>query len=298
MIFKLLGWGTDTAFVLLVIVLSSFAFLRFNATASEDDCLRVRIWTDKHEYIPHEPILIKYEIYNGCGEYVLTNLWLLKEHFSITDNERRSYNSIFRIDCELLDTLYPGKLVVDSEYIEFGYRTFNVASYECSMEIPEDAVNPCCSYRARSNSITFSVKEPVGEERQALDLYLRADSLGRVTGLDKTTRRKNKFAAYLDLADKYPKSIYAPVSLYMALLMESVPEDKTVLISIGKRVIEDYPNTPYGARACQHLIQVYRQTSGIGGTIEYFEYLRGKYPNSEIARRAEYWLGKIKEGNF
>jgi len=284
-----------TVIILPAAALLSLAVLYFNAEA-EDDCLRVKIWTDRTEYIPHEPILIKYELHNARNDNMLTNFWYLKEHFRIIDDKDRGYNNTMWGEYILGDTLHASEIVTDSEYVQSRYQTYNIAIYECSMVIPGEVVVPGCPYTMKSNSITFSVKEPEGENRQALALYLRADSLGRMTELEKSVRRRNEFEAYLDAAAKYPNTIYAPMALYMALLMESVPQDKTELISIGKRLIEDYPNTPYGAWACPYLVKAYRQTAGIEAAVEYFEYLRGKYPDSVIARRAEYWLGKIKEG--
>jgi tetratricopeptide (TPR) repeat protein len=289
--------GKYGKFIWASMVFCCLTLLGFKALA-EDNCLQIRIWGEKNDYLPHEPILIKYEIYNRFNEAVVTNFDLFKQHFHISDNKGRDYRSIVLIDCVMGDTLPHGASVVDSEYIEFRYRTFNPGEYECFMEIPGIITTPHCLQSMKSNSIVFSVKEPIGEERLALDLYLKADSLGRITALDKKTRRKNEFEAYLDLADKYPRSIYAPISLYAALIMESVPDDKTVLISIGKKLIEDYPDSPFSAWAYQDLIIAYSKVEGITKAVEYMNHLLVKYPNSKISDRAEYWLGKIKAGDF
>ncbi len=196
------------------------------------------------------------------------------------------------------DTLHPGELVKDSEYIEYGYQTFNIAAYECFMDISGEFVIPQCPQNMKSNTIKFIVKEPTGDNRMAFNLFQRADSLGKAPDVDKETRRKNRFDACMDIAARYPGTIYAPISLHAALLMKSVPQDKTVLISIGKRLVENYPNTPYATWAFQDLIDVYRETSGLEAAKEYFNSLRDKYPNTVISKRAEHWLGIIEKGVF
>jgi hypothetical protein len=259
--------------------------------------LEVTIQTKQVSYIPYEPILIKYELRNSTDQDIVSCFLLLGECFEINDASGRKYPSIVHRDVLMLtDTLGPDDSFVDSQYIQISYQVLHPGEYTCRMMIPNGLVYPQYFSSIESNVVDFTIVEPIGEERSAYLAYLAADSLGRDDSLPRDIRFRSEFSAYLDVAATYPNTIYAPISLYQALLMTFVPNDQSVLIPIGKKLIEHYANSPYGAWAFSHLIDAYKKTGRRGAARDYMNELIEKYSGNVIAERAHYWLQKLQKG--
>jgi hypothetical protein len=270
-------------------------------TAAGDGCLRIKIWADKQEYLLYEPISIKYEVYNTLETKLVTSFQTFDEFFNIRDNSGRSYPNLLISQYMMSDTLAPGGYFKGSEGIDSRYRIYNPGYYECIMDVPKTAIIPNCRDNPKSNLIEFSIKEPVGDERNALRMYLKADSLHwntTETGLDKKARRKIAFDAYVDLADTYPSSVYAPRAIYMAILLNNSVDDKAAIVDLCKKIIERYSDSHFLADGFYYFAKMQKLLKDQTGSAEYMEYLIKKYPDSKISDRAEYWLAKIKAGDL
>lgn len=288
-----IGVPAAIAIVLIIIV----SALVFGSCNKDNACLRIQIQTEKQMYIPYEPFLVKFTIENTSGSAIITNYNLFPEYFEIFDEKGNRYSNTVWSSVIMGDTFADGASWNDSEYIQVRYQTVVPGKYTCSMKILNDILNPECPRATESNVIRFEIIEPVGDELSAYLTYLAADSLGRDYSIPKEIRRRNEFEAYLKAANMYPDNIYAPRELYLALIMQSVPDDPDVLIPVGKKLIEHYPESPYGAWAFMHLIDIYKKIGRRGAARDYMNELIEKYSGNVIAERAHYWLEKLQDGH-
>jgi hypothetical protein len=273
----------------------------FHTIAFGGDCLDARIWTDKDEFLSYEPIVIHYEITNNTPGPIVTTFIAYGEYFNILDQEgRRCQNTLSGCYLFGADTIGPGASYTANEQVRSRYNVNLPGAYTCYMELPKGNSFPECSEIVKSNELTLTVVEPKGEERTAFEMYRYADSLHWTYKSPKQKKaiREKAFYLYLDLVKKYPRSVYAPVALYSAIVMGNVPDDRLTLINACHTMIEEYPESPYLVWTFSDLCDYYKALEDKTGAIEYMEYLLKEYPDSKISDRAEYWLAKIKAGDF
>jgi hypothetical protein len=250
--------------------------------------LEIRIWTEKEVYFSHEPIFVHFELKNvGDSSFAVSATFdYVKELFHITnDKGRRCLNTLLGFYCGN-SILQPGESYKDSEEIGSRYGVTGPGIYTCFLEVQHH----------KSNILKFRIIEPEGDEKKALDLYLEADNLLWCNDKD-PVKFKRAFYKFLELVEKYPKSVYAPRALRLAVLRSEIV-DKPVLISVCKKHIENYPDSPYLGIVFLHLAEYYEALKDKRGAEEYMNFLIGKYPNTSISERAENWLKKIEKWEF
>jgi TolA-binding protein len=261
------------------------------SAASGTDLIQMRIWTEKNEYILREPIIVNYEVRNITGRTVFLNFLALSMYFDIKDQEGRGYANklIFSFGFAYPDSLKPSESYDSSENITDRYGIVFPGEYTCLLKNP--------SPEAKSNVITIKIRNPKGEDKKALDLFLDAKKLDECKDKD-PKKWEQAFYKYLELAERYPKSVYAPVSLYTALFRAHVIKDKNVVISVCKKLIEDYPEFYYIDDTFYNLVGNYKSLENKAGAMEYMKELIKEYPDTQISERAEYWLEKIEKWEF
>jgi hypothetical protein len=144
----------------------------------------------------------------------------------------------------------------------------------------------------------MEVVQPTGEEKKALALFEEAYRLHWLCGDKDIEKWEEVFYGYLELADRFPRSVYAPVALRLALGRGNIIGDKRIVIAVAKKLIEEYPSSPYLALAFPYLVDHYKLLQDKAGAIEYMKELIEKHPNPEISEKAEYWLGRIEKWEF
>jgi TolA-binding protein len=261
------------------------------SAASGTDLIQMRIWTEKNEFILREPIIVNYEVRNITGRTVFLNFLALSMYFDIKDQEGRGYANklIFSFGFAYPDSLKPSESYDSSENITDRYGIVFPGEYTCLLKNP--------SPEAKSNVITIKIRNPKGEDKKALDLFLDAKKLDECKDKD-PKKWEQAFYKYLELAERYPKSVYAPVSLYTALFRAHVIKDKNVVISVCKKLIEDYPEFYYIDDTFYNLVGNYKSLENKAGAMEYMEELIKEHPDTKISERAEYWLEKIEKWEF
>jgi len=285
----------STLFALVLLFYSVFSQIFFLNDAKAE-LIQLRIWTDKEVYLTREPIIVHYEVENISDKLIQMNFFELGFLFKIKDQEGRSYNPQSSADYAFAypDTLKPGESYKSSIThttsldIVDRYRIISPGKYTCFLENPLP--------EAKSNIIRITVKDPKGKEKKALDLYWDAQKL-RCKAKD-PDKCEQAFYKYLELVEKYPKSVYAPMSLYTALFKAHVIEDKNIVISVCKKLIENYPESYYIDEAFYNLVGNYKVLKDKAGAMEYMRELIKKYPNTKISESAEYWLGKTEKEEF
>jgi TolA-binding protein len=255
--------------ICLSLISIAFSFISPGEVKSAGE-INIKIWVDKDLYLVREPIFVNYSIKNVTDSLLFLSFNEIEEYFVIKDQN--------------------GRLEITSAY---GVK--QVGEYNGSLQMPSGGFFPYTG--AKSNTIKIKVKGPTGDEKKALDLYLEAQKLHWCKDKD-PKKWEQAFYKYLELAGKYPKSVYAPMSLYTALFKAHVIKDKNIVISVCKKLIENYPESYYIDDTFYNLVGNYKVLEDKTGAIEYMKELIKKYPDSKISERAEYWLEKIEKWEF
>lgn len=250
--------------------------------------LQIRIWTDKDTFLVKEPILVNYEIKNITDSAICFTFDNVKEFFNIKDQLGKGYSNNETGDYIICpDTIHPNEALKGNEDIDSRYNITEPGEYTCFNDF-----SGC-----KSNVVKIKVKNPVGDEKKALDIYLEAQKLHWCKDKD-PKKWEQAFYKYLQLADQYPKSVYAPMSLYTALLKAHVIEDKGIVIAVCKNLIEKYPESNYVDYTFLDLIENYKILGDKVGAMDYLKELIKRYPNTRTSKGAEYWLEKIEKQEF
>jgi tetratricopeptide (TPR) repeat protein len=285
----------------LVLINAVFSFIVLSEIKSSDK-IEMKIWVDKELYLTREPIFVNYETKNVSDSMLFLNFLEIEEYFVIKDQTGHFYGPLTRGEYIHGDTLLPHQSHSAWLNITDSYRVTEVGEYECYVQMPSGGFFPYTG--AKSNTIKIKVKEPKGDERKALDLYLEAENLR--WGRDKAGRKDLKkmelgFLKYIELVDKYPKSVYAPLALRSAWGTYHYSrnlEDRKKNIPIYKRLIESYSNSYYFLSAFSGLVDTYAKLKDKSEAIQTMKELIEKHPNTKISEKAEYWLEKIEKWEF
>jgi len=260
------------------------------------DKLQIRIWTDKDQFLVHELIIVYYELKNMSDSDLVLSLADLAEDFRIKDQRGSEYPRLIRGWCPLSDTLRADEIYQSMSEVSDPYGIEKVSAYTCYMQT--------LSYQARhgswmkSNTITFEVAEPTGEEKKALSMFARAETLSFSEDPEK---RGLAFSQYLNLVEKHPSSVYAPISLYTASMIYQKSVDIMRIrenVWVYTKLIEDYPQSCYFHLAFARLAEAFENLEDKTGATRLMEKLIEKHPDTKISERAEYWLEKIKDWKF
>jgi tetratricopeptide (TPR) repeat protein len=263
--------------------------------------LQIEIWSDKIEYLTREPISVHYKVKNVGDKPVIMIFHALKGYFKIKDQQGREYPNMFSFSYAFIsDSLKPNESFEGSEGIDARYGIRQPGEYTCYLETPKWVNTPV----TKSNEIKIKVKDPEGEEKKALELYLEAEKLKY--GKDEQGRKDLKkrelgFLKYQELVKKYPNSIYAPLSLKAAIGVYFYSRDlaeRRKTIPLCSKLIEDYPDFYDFAGTFTDLVHTYEILKDKAGAINTMKELIKKHPNTKISERAEYWLEKIEKWEF
>ena len=292
--------------ILLVISISVIWGVLFTSVFSEAaDKPQIKIWVEKDQFFVHEPVPVHYEIKNISDSTLFLSL-LREEHFVITDQEGKRYRSHLKGTSMGVDLLKPGETRHGSADICRRYGVVSIGEYSCYLDLaPPPQIYRAQYERTKSNTVRIKVVEPEGEEKKALDIFLKAEkfkySRDRIQGGRDLKKADLGFLKYQELVNRYPNSIYAALSLDCALGVYEFStnlEERRKIVPVCIRLIENYPNSPYFASAFSSLVDVYEVLKDKEGAIKTMQQLIKKHPNTKISERAEYWLEKIEKWEF
>jgi tetratricopeptide (TPR) repeat protein len=267
-----------------------FVFYPYSNEEANGFCsFEIKISSGKTQYFVFEPIFVHYQIRNTSDTTVCFVLDRAKEFFNIKDQEGRGYHNTELSEYLFCpDTLKPNQALDDWEDIRERYRMDNAGSYVCFNNF----------HGCSSNVLNIEVVRPTGEEEKALALFEEAYRLHWSCDDKDTEKWGELFFRYSELAERFPRSVYAPVALRLALARGYTIEDKRVVIGVAKKLIEEYPSSHYLALTFLYLIDNYKFLQDKSVAIDYMNELIAKYPRSQISERAEHWLKKIEEWEF
>lgn len=267
---------------------------------------QVRISASKAAYLEQEPIILRYTVKNISDRTIKLTFLDLPYHFKINDQNGLTYPARFSIELGFVntDSLIPGQEYKDSVGITDLYGVVSSGEYSCYFELPQ-GLKEYVSPGGKSNVIKIMVKEPEGDEKKALDMLLEADKLtfsrDEQRGGRDLKRAELGFLKYQELADKYPKSVYAPLALASArgvYRYSNNLEERKKMIPVSKRLIEEYPNSIYFMSAFTSLVEVYEVSKDKAGAVNALNELIQKHPNSKISQEARRRLGQVEAWKF
>jgi len=265
--------------------------------------IEMQIWSDKPDYLAHEPIVVNYKVKNTGDKVTRLNLTEIGFCLNVKDQDGKNYPPRLSLSYGFA---FPDSLKPNEEYegginISGAYGVVSEGEYTCFLQNPEDqqrnSLNPS---HAKSNTIIIKVKEPTGDEKKALDILLEADKLKYARdaeGKKDLTKKEPAFQKYLELVDKYPKSVYAALALVSVqgiYKFSNNLEETKKIIPVCKRLIEEYPNSIFFMSAFTSLVGVYEILKDKTGAIEAMNELIEKHPNTKISEEAERRLKQIK----
>jgi len=154
--------------------------------------------------------------------------------------------------------------------------------------------------RFLSNTVTVTIKEPEGVDKEAFESFMQAKTLM----YERDTNNKPKFAAYysalISTGEKYSKSIYGECALNRALTIyrEVHTNDLRGEIEFAKKLIVKYRNSSYLSRWFGYVFRGYRELKDRTTLIRTLEEYRDTYPNTKISQIAEKNLKSLEEMEF
>lgn len=270
--------------------------------------LEMKIWTDKPDYLVREPIVVNYSVKNIGNTVINLNLTEIGFCLNIKDQAGNSYPAHLSLSYGFAfpDSLIPAEKHDGGVNITDLYKVVSEGEYTCFLENPgSKQADVSVPTREKSNVIKIKVKNPTGDEKNALDMLLEADQLKYSRDEQHGGRDLKKaelgFLKYQELASRYPNSVYAALALNGAVGVYQYSPDFEAMkkvIPVCRRLIENYPNTIYFMSAFTSIEGVYEVLKDKAGAINEINKLIQKHPNSKISEEAERRLDQIEKWKF
>lgn len=158
-----------------------------------------------------------------------------------------------------------------------------------------------------SSSQEFSVIEPTGMEKSAMQLFEEAvlleGTISKQNHLEAKSRDKEALVKYIEIVEKYPNSIYAPLVLRRTQIKKNFDagegiEANKVAMEIARKIIDLYPNSHFAIMSLENILMYYANIremdkSRIRNEIQK---IIEKYPNTKVAKKAEKVLKEFDDG--
>jgi len=243
--------------------------------------LQAKLIMYKNEYLLREPIWVKVKVTNAgdkSGKFYFVNI----DGLVIKDSNGKMYPCNVAIE-RIAITIKPGQ-TLEKEFdvlTWYGLKedTFWVryhlppGKYEAFYQVENDV---------RSESYTFSIMDPKGDELRAMNLLKQSHNL-RIQKKDKESLNKLR-----ELLQKYPKSRYY---LYALLLTAGSLE-------AWYDLIKRFPDSREAVRALGSIALTYEYKKDKQGYVAAMNDLIKKYPNTDISKEAEKRLKHLRDKDF
>jgi len=254
--------------------------------------LKAELKLDKPEYLLREPVWVSIEVTNIGNE----DGWFYfnsKTGLVIQDSKGKKYPCKVRVS-QFPVTIKAGETLEDKINLLLDYgisdNKFKLFGY-----LPPEKYSVFYNVKkdVKSNSDTFTVMNPKGDELEAMSLLKESyDSL-----IEKNEKKWDKSLSKLnELVEKFPTSKYVPCALFQ---ISSIYEihfknlDKT--LNSYHMIINHHPNSGEAVKVLSYLVYYYKTKPDKPGLIKYLNDLIKKHPDTEVAKESQKELAKIKE---
>ncbi len=261
--------------------------------------LEAKLTLFKKNYLVREPIWVRVQVTNiGTEEgdfYFMTS-----DRLTIRDSKGKLYPSNIHVEYMGPVTIGPNETLEDEFEIlaSYGLPQHHFANgwwwffppnrytvyYELSYLLKETVESPLDS---------FEVLEPKGDEITAM--YLLVDSFNLLKG--KNT--KEALERLDELIEQYPQSVYSPFALSRKMSIYAIYlEDSKRALTVGKELIEDYPDSREAVAAVQVMSAIYQAKEDKNAFTNAMNDLIREYPDTDISREAQKQLDQVKDKEF
>lgn len=276
-----------TIIVILILLISElYANESFDAV--------VTISSDKEEYISHEAILINIEI-NNYGKPGLRLNNNILEFFIITDSNNNRFSVNYHSYSDKSNEMNIGETVKMQVNVISYYGMINDDTGNFSTYFPPGTYSIQYIYRypgyppIESNIISVSVKEPIGDEKLALN-FLRQ---GWAAQKEKDIEKAVDF--YQKVYGKYPNSIYASTAINEEFIISKlIRPDITKMLKLSQKMLEEYPESEHAIRCMRAFYKIKEAKEGKNIAIEALNKIKTKSSSNKFNKRIECF---IKEQN-
>ncbi len=176
-----------------------------------------------------------------------------------------------------------------SSYFRIGARSphLNPGFYRVWFEWNEPGREPLLS-----DTLTFNVIHPEGEDKKAFGLLQKGDNQYRLKNIEESD------AFYQRLVEKYPHSVYAAPALELLLrnhINRFGAEDRRVRERTVKKLFEEYPDADFNMdRALYELEEVYRGRKDVASLKRYLEKLLPESSGTVLYEKTEQMLMRLQ----
>jgi len=280
-----------------------FLFLAVGQVYAEKNVIKsggscdLSIWTEKEDFLVHEPIWTYMRLTNNSAETLALNASSLPQGLRVKAIKGREVSQCFHSGATGRPGTKPGESFVKwvdlsgwwgimRVEISNGWRFIPAGRYNVWIEkyCPQAESNVI-----KSNTIEITVSEPKGEELAAWNLLTEASRL----------QGRNKEVAYKKfekLVEKYPHSVYAPKALDRAAgCYTYVDGEEEKALRKYRELLEKYPESPYYLLAIACIEVIYENDKDKAGALKEMKELMKKHPNSKIADRVERGIQYIEK---
>lgn len=243
--------------------------------------LEAKLILYKNQYLLREPIWVKVQVTNvgsEPGRFYYIDIDGLK----IQDSNCTPYPCRLFID-RAPTTINPGQTFEE----HFNILTFYGAkedTFQVHLYLPPQKYHVYydIGYGVRSESDSFSVLEPEGDELKAMNLLKEAYNL-------QIQKKGEEFIGKLkELVQEYPNSHYCAYALLISA--NSIEE--------WNDVIDRFPDSREAIRAVEYIAGTYKNKKDYNGFKNAMQGFIKMYPNTDIAKEAENRLNRTNDKYF
>jgi len=235
----------------------------------------------KKQYLLREPIWVKVQVKNvgdKSGKFYFVNI----DGLVIKDSNGKIYPCNVAIE-RIPITINPGQ-TLEKEFDVLTWYGVKEDSFWVRYYLPPEKYDVYYQVEndVQSESDSFSILEPRGDELKAMNLLKRSHDL-RIQKKDKESLEKLK-----ELVQKYPKSRYYNYALLLTAGSLEAWYD----------LVKRFPDSREALQAVGSIALTYEYRKDKKGFIDAMNDLIKKYPNTDIAREAENRLKQVKDKDF
>jgi tetratricopeptide (TPR) repeat protein len=267
-----------------------------NAQNIETCNIKNIISTKKNNNLVHEPVYIKYQIEN-YGKTIQGIAGRPFDCWEVQNSEGKMFRQNFFVNYLEIQPLKKGE--IDEGIVNI--ITFMVHPDSIFSAKAYEDYWPPDNYKIRrriddfpSNTLEITVNEPVGDEKEALEMYKTAIHLEDVD-TDSAVKQ------YWKLIEQHPKSVYINPAL-TNLKLSYVHATELIEIKKGmetaKKILKKFPDIKYKGRVLHSIRKYYKKINDPEGAKEYFKELYHSTKSAKLKKSAKKIIMQIEKGKL
>lgn len=242
----------------------------------------IEIWTEKDVFLTQERIWIYYKVINNSEKGPRISP-LIEHDFIFRDSKGNKYDPKGFISVGDVKPMKKGEVYTAFLDMTDIYGELHAIRYGL---FPPDKYTLQCIWKEAgyepivSNTLNIIIKEPGGEELDALNLYREARRLLKIEKAYPEAEKK-----FDELVERYPQSVYAEKALGISIFLRTlVLKDRRIILKKSKKFLENYPDSPETRNVIHYLKRCYELDNNLEGARMYLENLYDKTPSEKLKK--------------